>query len=522
MQHYAVYTNPTSMFVLQILNTSGDSKTGAYIAKVCKDLIADLKQHCPNTNVAGFVMDSASANRSAMDQLDRDEDLKPMVQLQCAAHMLSLLMKDLAKRFPWVEETFAKVIYISNAVNNSEKLRSMFMNQCEKDGATYSTIPSHCDTRFGSYYMVADSVATRLDTLICWVGSPTFRDLLNEENETADELHTLLLGRYSEPDGLVKRLPVLKKLFSPIMKALIQVQADNASLCRMRALVRELEAHAQWFAATYPDLCEGVVKKKNQPNRAETLVETFNLRLRVFYYKPAITASFLLDPINFRVSDSGLIELPFEMLSTSEEDEAIADIERLAGKESDRVSQELACLKLNGIRVGPTDGLSNLNMRLVKECMLVTEQDMPDGSIKRSCVGGEKRMSLWLKILSALYPVLAEVAAVYLSMHSTSCASERNLSVFGRLYDKFRSRLQLQTGEKLVYLAVNDRIQTGQLDTSKDEVLFNDSDIEDDSAVGDVIEVETASALESLLAGTSQDDSEFLPAAADRRQQFFQ
>jgi hypothetical protein len=301
-----------------------------------------------------------------MDQLDRDEDLKPMVQLQCAAHMLSLLMKDLAKRFLWVEETFSHVIYISTAVGNSEKLRSLFKMQCEKDGATYSTIPSHCDTRFGSLYIVADPIASSLDTLISWVGSPAFRELSNEENETAVELHKLRLVRYSSPDGLVKRLPFLKKLFAPIMKAMIQVQADKASLCRMRALVRELEAHAEWFTATYPDLCEGVVKKKNQPDRAETLIETFNLRLRVFYYKPAITASYLLDPINFRVSENGEIQLPFEMLSTSEEDEATDDIERLAGPECDRVAQELASLKLAGIKVGAPGGLSKLNMKVLK------------------------------------------------------------------------------------------------------------------------------------------------------------
>jgi hypothetical protein len=104
---------------------------------------------------------------------------------------------------------------------------------------------------------------------------------------------------------------------------------------------------------------------------------------------------------------------------------------------------------------------------------------------------------------------------------STSCASERNLSVFGRLYNEFRSRLQLQRGEKMVYLAVNDRIQMGEPDTSKEEVLFNDSDIGDDSAVEEVVEVEKASEMEALLAGTSQDDSVFLAAANDRRFQFF-
>jgi hypothetical protein len=104
-------------------------------------------------------------------------------------------------------------------------------------------------------------------------------------------------------------------------------------------------------------------------------------------------------------------------------------------------------------------------------------------------------------------------------MHRASCASERNLSVFGRLYDNFRRRLQLQRGDKIVYL--NDRIQTGELDTSKVEVLFNDSDIEDDSAVGEVVEVEQVSEMKALLPGTLQDDCAFLPAADDRRYQFF-
>jgi hypothetical protein len=53
---------------------------------------------------------------------------------------------------------------------------------------------------------------------------------------------------------------------------------------------------------------------------------------------------------------------------------------------------------------------------------------------------------------------------------------------------------------------VNDRIQTGQLDTSKEEVLFNDSDIEDDSAVGEVGEADQESGKEALLSGTSQND----------------
>jgi hypothetical protein len=180
--------------LLQILNTAGEVKTGQYIAGVCKQLITDLQAHYPATNIAGFVMDSAAACRSAMDQLTEDSTLGPMVNLQYAAHMLSLLIKDLNKHFLWVKGVFRKVLFISNAVNGSEKLRFLFQQQCEKENAAYSTIPSHCDTRFGSYFIVADAVDRRLPTLVAWAGSAEFLELVSSENETAVEIHTMLLG----------------------------------------------------------------------------------------------------------------------------------------------------------------------------------------------------------------------------------------------------------------------------------------------------------------------------------------
>jgi hypothetical protein len=103
-------------------------------------------------------------------------------------------------------------------------------------------------------------------------------------------------------------------------------------------------------------------------------------------------------------------------------------------------------------------------MKELKQCRLVTEQNLPDGTIKRSCVGAEKRVNLWLRILNAQLPVLAEVGAVYLSIHSTSCASERNLSVFGRLYDTVRRRLQLRRGENM-----NDNMHTHVSSSSEEE-----------------------------------------------------
>jgi hAT family C-terminal dimerisation region len=42
-----------------------------------------------------------------------------------------------------------------------------------------------------------------------------------------------------------------------------------------------------------------------------------------------------------------------------------------------------------------------------------------------------------------------------LSVHVTSCASDRNLSKFGRLYDKLRGSLKVEKANKMVFVAHN-------------------------------------------------------------------
>jgi hypothetical protein len=139
-----------------------------------------------------------------MKQLAEDNTVHQMVNLQCSAHMLSLLMKDLAKRFEWVGLALTQVIYISSSINSSEKLRFVFQQQCLLDGDACCTVPVHCDTRFGSQYLVAVAVERRMKTLAAMVGSAAFLKLIDEGNETAVKLHQMLLGEYGRPDSLAK------------------------------------------------------------------------------------------------------------------------------------------------------------------------------------------------------------------------------------------------------------------------------------------------------------------------------
>jgi hypothetical protein len=79
------------------------------------------------------------------------------------------------------------------------------------------------------------------------------------------------------------------------------------------------------------------------------------------------------------------------------------------------------------------------------------------------------------------------------------CFGEESVS-FGGLFDKYRGTLQLKRGVKIASLSVIDRIRTGMLDINTEEVLFNDSDIEEIFEDREVKVVGPVGSLEAILA----------------------
>jgi hypothetical protein len=65
------------------------------------------------------------------------------------------------------------------------------------------------------------------------------------------------------------------------------------------------------------------------------------------------------------------------------------------------------------------------------------------------------RRDLWTSAPASVFSDLSVVAVKQMSMHVTSCASERNLIKFGRLYDKLRGRLRIEAADKMVFVAQN-------------------------------------------------------------------
>jgi hypothetical protein len=69
------------------------------------------------------------------------------------------------------------------------------------------------------------------------------------------------------------------------------------------------------------------------------------------------------------------------------------------------------------------------------------------------------RKGLWKRYGMALYPALAKVALRLLSIHPTSAATERNWSLWGRVYTAARNTLGLERAKALIMFCFNDRCQ---------------------------------------------------------------
>ncbi|KAG1664931.1 hypothetical protein FOA52_004453 [Chlamydomonas sp. UWO 241] len=81
-----------------------------------------------------------------------------------------------------------------------------------------------------------------------------------------------------------------------------------------------------------------------------------------------------------------------------------------------------------------------------------------------------QRRGLWTRNLArAGFPLLALCADRLLSMHATSAASERNWSVWGQIYTKYKMRLGLIKAGKIVYIRGNSTIVAGE-DNELEEV----------------------------------------------------
>jgi hypothetical protein len=63
-----------------------------------------------------------------------------------------------------------------------------------------------------------------------------------------------------------------------------------------------------------------------------------------------------------------------------------------------------------------------------------------------------------------MYPVLADAAIRLLCVHGTSCATERNWALWGRVYTASQNTLGLERAKKLIAFCFNSRAEVLRID----------------------------------------------------------
>jgi hypothetical protein len=156
----------------------------------------------------------------------------------------------------------------------------------------------------------------------------------------------------------------------------------------------------------------------------------------------------LPDPLNFSLNNFDHWVLPINKLSDTELQDAIKCIEQLGGGWA-----KAQLLKLMH------ENLPDHAFAISSYQSAVTRNVTMRKGVKSKLASVHVCKNVWTNVLDRATGecgAVAKVAMRLLSMHATACASERNWSKWGRLYDKFRSALSLLKGEMMVIIAEND------------------------------------------------------------------
>jgi hypothetical protein len=98
-----------------------------------------------------------------------------------------------------------------------------------------------------------------------------------------------------------------------------------------------------------------------------------------------------------------------------------------------------------------------------------------------------QRRQLWQLHLYIKFPHLEAAAGRLLSAHTTSCATERNRSLFGNIFSKMKNRLALERAKMLAYIRSNSRERTLGVD---EELRLSVIDmLVEEEEVGEAMEV---------------------------------
>lgn len=200
-------------------------------------------------------------------------------------------------------------------------------------------------------------------------------------------------------------------------------------------------AHVCWYT---PEAVHHGLKASSSSEDRHVRIVTSAAALHARFnkmYMPSWAAAYVLDPINFYAEGDGQPVLHMVGLSESQRNDVRTELVRLSGASMAQIRAELL----------------NFDMSVWVEEMLerarfLMQREMQGG--KSVYQSSPKRQRFW-DLIKGEYPFLAAGAARLLSIHATTCAAERNWSVWGQVYISTRNALGIKSAEKMIFIKAN-------------------------------------------------------------------
>jgi hypothetical protein len=364
------------------------------------------------------------------------------------------------KRFglKWADHTLKNANTIANFLNDSGPAKFIVHRLQDEIYHCRKQIVVNVPTRFATNFLVLQSVHDSKQAIIQAVSTEAWAALGGKAQAVKD------IAEHQLPDASFfwENVVMLLELLRPFADAIHQLEADRPMLGQCHEALVTLRKHVSAYVTKYKDARDGDV--------VERLQETFDRRLTAVgggalapIYNAAYTAAFLLDPMNAVLSAQDKhYHLP--AVDKAWMEAAITLVERVGGQPA---AAQLRELQLTGY----PDAMTQYVAVIASKKPAPTASAEPDAATsggparKRQKVERAElppmyaRVNVWLKHGAALFPELCAVVQRLLTCHATSCATERNWSLWGRVYCASRNALAMEKAKKLIAICTSSRQQ---------------------------------------------------------------
>ena len=248
---------------------------------------------------------------------------------------------------------------------------------------------------------------------------------------------------------------MLLELLQPFSDAIHQLEADRPLLGQCYLVVTALHKHVEDSATKHKDKRDGEIIVR--------LEETFQRRYnatgggaRAPIYNDAYAAAYVLDPYYAETDAEGTWYPP--AITTEELKGVVTLVERVGGINATR---ELHKLLLMGY---PPSMSAFVACIADPKAKLAAAVDDDASNKKRKIVAipnMASRLKIWVTYGQEPFSHLVDVVHRLLCCHATTCATERNWSLWGRVYTSSRNRLGIERAKKMIAICTNTKQRSG-------------------------------------------------------------